>query len=69
MAQTRTYDPSEGDDLAKLVRDALGENIRPTEPGSYGEPRSGNGFDVDPDDEDDDDSGTASLLDLPELDL
>ena len=34
MAETRTYDPSEGDELAQLVRQALGEQIRPTEPGS-----------------------------------
>lgn len=34
MAETRTYNPSEGDDIARLVREALGENIRPVEPGS-----------------------------------
>lgn len=56
MAQTRTYDPSEGDDLAKLVRDALGENMRPTPPGS---PRE------EPGEDDDGDDGDTSLTDLP----
>lgn len=61
MAETRTYDPSEGDDLAQLVRQALGEQIRPTEPGSKP-------VEVEGEDESDDD-GSASLVDLPALDF
>jgi hypothetical protein len=65
MAETRTYDPSEGHDLAKLVRDALGENVRPAEPGSR--------VDAAPEHADatsgDDGDGTASLVDLPDLQL
>lgn len=34
MAETRTYEPDDGSDLAKLVRDALGETVRPVEPGA-----------------------------------
>lgn len=33
MAEIRKHDPEAGDGLAKLVRDALGETIRPVEPG------------------------------------
>ena len=33
MAEIRKFDPDAGDGLQKLVRDALGENIRPIEPG------------------------------------
>ncbi|WP_158676431.1 hypothetical protein [Tessaracoccus sp. OH4464_COT-324] len=58
MAETRTYDPSEGDDLAKLVRDALGENVRPVEPGSFVE------WSSEPSDD-----GTASLVDVPQFDF
>lgn len=60
MAETRTYDPSEGDDLAQLVRQALGEQIRPTEPGAKP---------VEDDDDQEDDDGSASLVDLPEFDF
>lgn len=61
MAETRTYDPSEGDDLAQLVRQALGEQIRPTEPGAKP---------VELEDEDEsDDDGSASLVDLPQFDF
>lgn len=59
MAQTRTYDPSEGDELAQLVREALGEQIRPTEPGSRP---------VEESDEDEQD-GAATLSDLPTFDF
>ena len=34
MPETRTFDPAEGDDLAKLVRDAIGGDVRPNEPGA-----------------------------------
>ena len=34
MAEIRKHDPEAGDGLGKLVRDALGERIRPIEPGS-----------------------------------
>ena len=33
MAEVRKHNPDEADGLGKLVRDALGERIRPTEPG------------------------------------
>ena len=33
MAEVRKHKPDEGDGLGKLVRDALGESIRPAEPG------------------------------------
>lgn len=59
MAETRTYDPSEGDDLAKLVREALGDTIRPSEPGIA--------VTVVEDEEEVDDDGTPSLTDLPDL--
>lgn len=59
MAETRTYDPSEGDDLAKLIRDAIGENVRPNEPGSRSAQPSGDA------DEDGDDGPT--LVDIPDF--
>lgn len=59
MAETRTYDPAEGDDLAKLIRAALGENPRPNEPGSRSAPSS-----RDADDEGDD---GPTLVDLPDI--
>ena len=34
MAETRTYDPTEPEGIQKLVREALGESIRPVEPGA-----------------------------------
>ncbi|NLE96802.1 MAG: hypothetical protein GX596_02285 [Propionibacterium sp.] len=60
MAETRKFDPAEGDDLARLVRDAMGETIRPNEPGT---PWAVVGT---TDDEDDD---APSLVDLPDLDF
>lgn len=33
MAEIRKHNPDAGDGLGKLVRDAMGERIRPTEPG------------------------------------
>ena len=64
MPETRTYDPSEGEGLAKLVRDALGENIRPSEPGTH------DADDAIDDDEDlEEDDGTASLTDLPDFEF
>lgn len=35
MAEIRKHNPDAGDGLGKLVRDALGERIRPVEPGSH----------------------------------
>ena len=61
MPETRTFDPAEGYDLAKLVRDAIGGNIRPNEPGSAPSIPA----EEDPDEND----GSASLVDLPDLDL
>ncbi len=34
MAEIRTHDTSGGSDLGRLVREALGETIRPIEPGT-----------------------------------
>ncbi|MDU7360818.1 MAG: hypothetical protein E7L00_06385 [Propionibacteriaceae bacterium] len=59
MPETRTFDPSEGDDLAKLVRDAIGERVRPNEPGSKP--------DAPAEEEEQADDGTASVTDLPDL--
>ncbi len=33
MAEIRKHNPDDAEGLGKLVRDALGERIRPTEPG------------------------------------
>ncbi len=33
MAEIRKHNPDDADGLGKLVRDALGERLRPTEPG------------------------------------
>lgn len=33
MAETRKFNPDEGSGLQKLVREALGETVRPTAPG------------------------------------
>ncbi len=33
MAEVRKHNPDEADGLGKLVRDALGERVRPIEPG------------------------------------
>lgn len=60
MAETRKFDPAEGDELAQLVRGAIGESIRPHEPGSA--PYAT----VSADDEDDD---TPSLVDLPDFEF
>lgn len=38
MAEIRKHNPDDGDGLGKLVRDALGERIRPTDPGSTPHP-------------------------------
>lgn len=59
MPETRTFDPSEGDDLAKLVRDAIGERVRPNEPGAKPAAPA--------DDDELEDDGTASVIDLPDL--
>ena len=61
MPETRTFDPAEGDDLAILVRDAIGGDVRPNEPGATPET---------PVEEDEDaNDGSASLVDLPDLDF
>ncbi|WP_297741075.1 hypothetical protein [uncultured Tessaracoccus sp.] len=61
MPETRTFDPAEGDDLAKLVRDAIGGNVRPNEPGTA--PSTVAQEDGDAND------GSASLVDLPDFDF
>lgn len=37
MAEIRKHNPDAGDGLGKLVRDALGDSIRPMEPGTRDE--------------------------------
>ena len=61
MPETRTFDPAEGDDLAKLVRDAIGGDVRPKEPGTTPE--------VPVDEDSDANDGSVSLVDLPDLDF
>lgn len=61
MAETRKFDPADGDEFAQLIRGAIGEPIRPNEPGS---PRAS----VVATDDDEDD-GSPSLVDLPDFDL
>ena len=34
MAEIRKHNPDDGDGIGRLVRDALGEKVRPNEPGS-----------------------------------
>lgn len=34
MAEVRKFDPSQGEGLQKLVREAIGETVRPIEPGA-----------------------------------
>ena len=58
MAEIRTHDSEGGSDLGRLVREALGETIRPVTPGSV--PGT-----VSPDDETDVEQG-ASLTSLPQ---
>lgn len=38
MAEIRKYNPDAGDGIGRLVREALGETIRPTEPGEPAKP-------------------------------
>ena len=38
MAETRKYETGDGEGIQKLVREALGENIRPVAPGTQPEP-------------------------------
>ena len=33
MAEVRKFEPESGDDLGRLVREALGETVHPTQPG------------------------------------
>ena len=58
MAEIRTHDSEGGSDLGRLVREALGETIRPVMPGSV--PGT-----VSPEDETDVEQG-ASLTSLPQ---
>ena len=58
MAEIRTHDSEGGSDLGRLVREALGETIRPVMPGSV--PGT-----VSPEDETDVEQG-ASLNSLPQ---
>ena len=58
MAEIRTHDSEGGSDLGRLVREALGETIRPVMPGSV--PGA-----VSPEDETDAEQG-ASLTSLPQ---
>ena len=55
MAEIRTHDSEGGSDLGRLVREALGETIRPVTPGT-----------VSPDDDVTDAEQGASLTSLPQ---
>ena len=59
MAEIRTHDTEDGSDLGRLVREALGETIRPVMPGAAAPPA------VSQDEVGDADS--ASFADLPDL--
>lgn len=59
MAETRKFDPTEGDDFAAYVRNAIGDDVRPNMPGF---PTVG----VAAGDEETED---ASLLDVPLLEF
>ena len=59
MAEIRTHDSEGGSDLGRLVREALGETIRPVTPGSV--PGTGS-----PDDDVTDAEQGASLTSLPQ---
>jgi len=58
MAEIRKHNPDEADGLGKLVRDALGERLRPTEPGQT--PHSAE--DQETEGQDNDPSHSASAL-------
>ena len=49
MAEIRKYEPGAGDGIGRLVREALGETIRPVMPGSPREEPAAKGQDA-PDD-------------------
>ncbi len=55
MPETRTFDPTEPEGIQKLVREALGESVRPVEPGTQQKSPS----------EDERVSTTLSASDLP----
>lgn len=38
MAEIRKHNPDAGEGIARLVREAMGESIRPVEPGSRNQP-------------------------------
>lgn len=60
MAEIRTHDSEGGSDLGRLVREALGETIRPIIPGSVSSPSVA--------EEDDVESGDSpSLTGLPDI--
>ncbi len=59
MAEIRKHNPDDADSLGKLVRDALGEQVRPTEPGKASHATEG------PESEERDDDAGASASKLP----
>lgn len=59
MAETRKFDPAEGDDFAAYVRGAIGGDVRPVTPGF---PTVGVA-------ESDDEEAGPSLLDVPFIDV
>lgn len=61
MAEIRKHNPDAGDDLARLVREALGETIRPVEPGPAAAPPG-------PDSADEPDPTSFSAADVPTWD-
>ncbi len=63
MAEVRKHNPDEADGLAKLVRDALGGDVRPHEPGRTRH-AAGDQGDQEPEARDDDDT-VRSAATLP----
>ena len=57
MAEIRKHDPGAEDGLGKLVRDALGERVRPNEPGRETA--------VDPNRKRDENDGAPSAASMP----
>lgn len=59
MAETRKYDPAQGDDFAAFVRNAIGGDVRPNTPGA-----SSTDVTSTPDEEP---GGGMSLSDIPHI--
>lgn len=62
MAEVRKHQPDAGDGLGRLVREALGERIRPTEPGRSGDGQRSSDQEQEPEP---DEPSASSLPDWP----